>query len=94
VAEAANLSRALEEAAGAGFTVYAADRGPGSLDALAFVPRLPALLVLGGDEKGIRPGVLRRCACRLAVPFLRDFDSLNVAQAGAILISCFARAVS
>ena len=53
--------------------------------------RLPAVLVLGGEEGGLRPGMVKRCDALLRVPMLRDFDSLNVAQAGAIIISCFAR---
>jgi 23S rRNA (guanosine2251-2'-O)-methyltransferase len=92
VAEVTNLSRALEDASLAGFTVYAAARRPDSLDALTAAPQLPALLVLGGEDRGIRPGVLRHCRHSLAIPFLRGFDSLNVAQAGAILVACFARA--
>jgi 23S rRNA (guanosine2251-2'-O)-methyltransferase len=35
--------------------------------------------------------VAKRCTDSLCIPFLREFDSLNVAQAGAILVSCFAR---
>ena len=58
------------------------------------IDRLPAMLVLGNEDKGVRPGVLKRCEADLAVPFLRDFDSLNVAQAGAILVSCFARSAA
>ncbi len=49
----------------------------------------PAVLVLGGEEKGVRPLVHSKCHHSLLIPMLRDFDSLNVAQAGAILISAF-----
>lgn len=93
VAQVVNLARAVEEAADAGFAVYAARGSAHSLNALHAPLRLPALLVLGNEDRGVRPGVARRCEADLAVPFLRDFDSLNVAQAGAILISCFARGV-
>lgn len=94
VAEVVNLARAVDEAAEAGFAVYAARRAPGSLNALNAPLRLPALLVLGNEDKGVRPGVAKRCEADLVIPFLRDFDSLNVAQAGAILLSCFARAAA
>ena len=40
---------------------------------------------------GIRPQVAKRCHHLLHIPMLRAFDSLNVAQAGGILTSCFAR---
>ncbi len=50
---------------------------------------LPAILVLGNEEKGIRPLVHSKCHSTLLIPMQRDFDSLNVAQAGAILTACF-----
>ena len=61
------------------------------LDAYNASFRLPALLILGSEENGIRPGLEKRCDFLVAIPMLRDFDSLNVAQAGGIIVSCFAR---
>jgi 23S rRNA (guanosine2251-2'-O)-methyltransferase len=52
---------------------------------------MPLVLVLGGEEKGVRPGVAKRCDAAVAVPLVRDFDSLNVAQAGAALLTLIAR---
>lgn len=52
--------------------------------------RLPALLLLGSEEGGLRPGMEKRCDFLLRIPMLRDFDSLNVAQAGAIILAAFA----
>lgn len=91
VATVVNLGRAVEEAARAGFATYAAGAAPDALNALAVPLRLPALLVLGNEDRGARPGVVRHCEFSLAIPFLREFDSLNVAQAGGILLSCFLR---
>jgi len=54
--------------------------------------QVPALLVLGSEESGVRQGVQKHCHHNISIPFLREFDSLNVAQAGAILTSCFLRA--
>lgn len=88
-----NLSRAVVEAKEAGFTPCAAEKKEGALDPLTACLPLPALLVLGSEERGIRPLVAKQCECRLAIPFLRDFDSLNVAQAGGILASCFLRSL-
>ncbi len=51
----------------------------------------PAILVLGNEDKGVRPLVHSKCHHSLLIPMQRDFDSLNVAQAGAILVSCFLR---
>ncbi|WP_147819132.1 23S rRNA (guanosine(2251)-2'-O)-methyltransferase RlmB [Salidesulfovibrio onnuriiensis] len=93
VAKVANISRALEECVKAGYTVYGAGTGENSENAYACPLRLPAVLVLGNEEKGIRPGVAKHCDMSLAIPFARDFDSLNVAQAGAILIAQFSKGV-
>jgi 23S rRNA (guanosine2251-2'-O)-methyltransferase len=90
VAQVTNLGRALETSAGRGYVIYGADAGEarsvfaGSLD-------LPGVLVLGSEDAGIRPGVLKRCHKRIYVPMAREFDSLNVAQAGAVIIGQFAR---
>lgn len=95
IAEVVNLSRAVELAAKSGFTTYSADMdGINALEAPIESMQFPALLVLGSEEKGVRPGVQKHCDHTLSIPFLREFDSLNVAQAGGILTSCFARAYS
>lgn len=91
VARVTNLSRALDQAAEAGWHIYGAACMSGSINALTQPLLLPAVLVLGNEERGPRPQVLKRCQTILAIPMVRPFDSLNVAQAGGILISCFAR---
>ena len=55
-------------------------------DAFEHAMQLPAVLVLGNEDKGLRPGVAKRCGRMLRIPLARKFDSLNVAQAGAILL--------
>ena len=91
VEDKCNIARALDEARDAGFLIYGAAFGEGSLDAFTTRLHTPALLVLGNVEHGIRPQVAKRCHHLLHIPMLRTFDSLNVAQAGGILTSCFAR---
>lgn len=86
----ANIGRALDKAEEAGLTIYGAgNQGQGirSANAFTFNWQLPAALVLGGECKGIRPAVAKRCSTMLAIPLERKFDSLNVSQAGAILIA-------
>lgn len=99
VAKVTNLARTLDEADEAGYTIYAAggaapdtDGKPGSGPRNPFTEplRTPAVLVLGNEDTGIRPNVAKRCHFTLSIPMARDFDSLNVAQAGAILVGCFA----
>ncbi len=53
--------------------------------------RWPAVLVLGNEEKGVRPRVKKFCNEGIKIPQYRDFNSLNVAQAGAIIIGEFFR---
>lgn len=106
VSKVAGLAQAIDRAKKLGFTIYGAsgDAPPpsgttrqncaASVDVLSLPAaklHLPAVLMLGGEEDGIRAGMLKRCDALLRIPMLRDFDSLNVAQAGAIIISCFAR---
>lgn len=49
--------------------------------------RFPAVLVLGNEDKGMRPNVGKRCAETISIPMLGGFDSLNVAQAGAMIMT-------
>jgi 23S rRNA (guanosine2251-2'-O)-methyltransferase len=91
-ARVVNLARALDEAERAAFTIYgAAVREEGQSPVFGQELVFPALLVLGGEERGLRRQIAGRCHHFLHIPMLREFDSLGVAQAGAILISCFAR---
>lgn len=90
VAQVANLGHALDEAEEAGFIIYGAELGHGSINAFSAPLHGPAVLVLGNEDKGLRPGVRKRCSQMLHIPQARNFDSLNVAQAGAILLALFA----
>ena len=92
VAKVANLSRALEQAEKQGYAIYGAAKTDNAVDVFETPLRLPAVLVLGNEEQGIRPGVARRCSEMLFIPMAREFDSLNVAQAGAIFTARFSRA--
>ena len=105
VAKVGNVSQAVDAAKKLGFMVYGTGCAPegGSqgkegapYDATEYTelygctPRLPALLILGGEDSGVRTHVGKRADTLLHIPMLRAFDSLNVAQAGAIIISWFA----
>ncbi|MBO4369333.1 MAG: RNA methyltransferase, partial [Desulfovibrio sp.] len=87
VSRVTNLARALDSLEEAGFTLYGTDKsGPKTENAFTVEPDFPAVLVLGNEERGIRPEVLKRCSHLLTIPQKRTFDSFNVAQAGAILL--------
>lgn len=94
VARATNLAHSLDDAELAGLTVYCAAGGGGPrTNAFSLDPSFPAVLVLGNEDKGIRPGVAKRCHHRVSIPHARDFDSLNVSHAGSLLVGLFARAL-
>ncbi len=89
VARVTNMSQALDACAEAGLSILctAAD----GEDIYEAEITLPAVLVMGGEEKGVRFGVGKHCHQRLAIPLKRDFDSLNVAQAAAICLAHLGR---
>lgn len=86
-----NLSRDLETCAEAGFTVCKAEAGPQGENLFTAKFAFPMVLVLGGEEKGVRPGVAKRCERSFYIPMPGGFESLNVAQAGAIVLGQMAR---
>ncbi|UIJ37421.1 RNA methyltransferase [Desulfobaculum bizertense] len=91
VAKVVNLSRALDTCVDAGWPVYGSIVDPKGENMYARRLSTPAVLVMGNEEKGIRPGVAKRCSERLTIPLQRNFDSLNVAQAAAIIMGEFLR---
>ena len=86
------LCRTLYALGGAGVilprhnSAYLGPAAHRAADAFEHAMQLPAVLVLGNEDKGLRPGVAKRCGRMLRIPLARRFDSLNVAQAGAILL--------
>jgi 23S rRNA (guanosine2251-2'-O)-methyltransferase len=86
VAKAANLSRALDEALDAGFAVVGAAGEEGAQNVFAATPDFPLVLVLGNEEEGLRQGIRKRCQALYRIPQARPLDSMNVAQAGAIIL--------
>jgi 23S rRNA (guanosine2251-2'-O)-methyltransferase len=104
VAKAGNLGRVLDMAEASGLTLYGAASSPASriaggadvpvpvLDVLRCDLRLPALLLLGGEDAGLRRSLEKRCGFLLHIPMARSFNSLNAAHAAAVIISRFASA--
>ncbi|MCR5814994.1 MAG: RNA methyltransferase [Desulfovibrio sp.] len=87
IARVTNLGHALDRCEEEGLGLYGASGiHPQAHNAFKTPLQLPAVLVLGNEERGLRPEIVKRCSTLLAIPHARKFDSLNVAQAGAILI--------
>ena len=85
VAREAKLSKRLEALAGQGFSVV----GLGPRESLAWdevdlTGRI--VLVAGGEERGLRPGVARVCTHHVAIPLAPGVESLNVGIAIGVLL--------
>ncbi len=46
----------------------------------------PAAIVMGAEEKGIYPALMKICDQKFAIPMVSDFDSLNVSVATGIIL--------
>ncbi len=80
-----NLSRLIETLQTHGLWMYAVDVKAEKLYTHVDL-RGPVALVLGGEGKGIRPGVLDKCDERIKIPMHGRVASLNVSVAAAITI--------
>jgi 23S rRNA (guanosine2251-2'-O)-methyltransferase len=83
-ARVTNLARSLEQARRAGLWVVGAVERGGSPPAEVDL-REPLVLVLGSEDRGIRPLVLKRCDLQVTIPARSQIASLNVAAAATAL---------
>jgi 23S rRNA (guanosine2251-2'-O)-methyltransferase len=81
-----NLARALDTCRDAGFSIYGSGLAPQAVPLFSEILTFPSVLVLGNEDKGIRPNVAKRCQAMLSIPMRGGWDSLNVAQAGAMIM--------
>lgn len=47
---------------------------------------IPAAIVMGGEEKGIYPALMKICDEKIRIPMANDFESLNVSVATGIIL--------
>lgn len=85
LARVVNLVNALKTVKASGFWVVGLAREAGSS---IFATDLtgPLALVVGGEEKGLRPLVRQHCDHLAAIPQAGSLDSLNASVAGAVAI--------
>ena len=84
IARVTNLSQTIDYLKEREFWVFGADAHEGSnLKEMDF--NCNVALVLGGEAKGIRPLVKKKCDFLLSIPLQQSFDSLNVAVAAGII---------
>jgi len=85
VARVTNLGRAIQWLQDEKLWVYALDPGATQLYTDLDL-RGPVALVLGGEGKGVRSGLLEKCDGRVKIPMLGHVSSLNVSAAAAIVL--------
>ena len=84
VTKVINLSQTLDYLKDKGFWIFGAEAHDGkSLRDMDF--NCSVVLVLGGEAKGIRPLVKKKCDFLITVPLAGNFDSLNVSVAAGII---------
>jgi len=85
VVRVTNINRALEELKEHGFWIYGLDeRGPELYHAIDFAGR--AVVVLGGEGKGLHDQVRKHCDILLRIPMRGKISSLNVSVAAGIVL--------
>lgn len=79
-----NLARCIEQLKEAGFWV-AGVVPDGEMLCYQYQFDTPVALVIGGEEKGIRPLLKKSCDVTLAIPMKGQLESLNAASASAVV---------
>ncbi len=85
VVKVTNLARTLEFLKKSGFWIYGADASS-SVSLIDVKKTQKMVVVLGSEGEGIRRLVKESCDQLFKIPMVRDFDSLNVAQAATIIL--------
>lgn len=85
VAKVVNLSQAIDYLKDHGFWIVGAEARAGqSIREMDF--NCPVALVLGGEARGIRPLIKKKCDFLVNIPMTRNFNSLNVSVAAGIIL--------
>ena len=79
-----NLTRCIEQLKEAGFWI-AGVVPDGEIPCYQYQFNTPSALVIGGEEKGIRPLLKKSCDVTLSIPMKGQLESLNVASASAVV---------
>lgn len=86
VAQATNLSRTLTGLKKQNIWVAGATRSLSAVSCFSADLSGPLCLVVGNEEKGIRPNVLKQCDFQVFIPMQGGLDSLNVAVSASVLL--------
>jgi 23S rRNA (guanosine2251-2'-O)-methyltransferase len=85
IAKVINISRTLEHLKDKGFWIYGADASADQdIQSLDYKRHIG--LVLGGEAKGIRPLVMKKCDALFSIRMFGNIDSLNVSVTAGIIM--------
>lgn len=84
IAWVTNLTRCIEQLKEAGFWV-AGVVPDGEMPCYQYQFDAPSALVIGGEEKGIRPLLKKSCDVTLSIPMKGQLESLNAASASTVI---------
>ncbi|GAB4341041.1 MAG: 23S rRNA (guanosine(2251)-2'-O)-methyltransferase RlmB [Desulfobulbaceae bacterium] len=84
ICQVVNLAETLKVLRRRGIWVFGAVADTPALSLYEVDFSLPLCLVVGGEDKGIRPLVRKQCDQLVTIPMRSDFDSLNVSVAAAV----------
>tara|TARA_Y100001934_G_C12226975_1_gene713469 strand:- start:193 stop:945 length:753 start_codon:yes stop_codon:yes gene_type:complete len=79
-----NLTRGIEQLKGAGFWI-AGICPDGDIPCYQYKFDVPMVLIIGGEEKGIRPLLKKSCDVILKIPMEGSLESLNASAAAAVI---------
>ncbi|MBT5550992.1 MAG: RNA methyltransferase, partial [Nitrospina sp.] len=79
-----NLTRCIEQLKEAGFWI-AGIVPDGEIPCYQYQFNTPSALVIGGEEKGIRPLLKKSCDVTLTIPMQGQLESLNAASASTVV---------
>lgn len=84
IASVSNLKQAAETLKEKGFWIVGIDM-EGDRACYEFDFNTPVALVIGGEEKGVRPILKKACDFTVSIPMAGELDSLNLSTAAAIV---------
>ena len=90
IVKVTNIAKTLDLLKDNGYFIFAADiNGKKNIDDVYLTER--NCIVLGSEERGIRPNVMKRVDVSFKIPMQGNIDSLNVSQSAAITFYHFSK---
>jgi len=80
-----SLMKAVDELHLNGIKVFASEM-KAAKNAAEMDMKEPCAIVMGGEEQGVYPALMKICDERFKIPMAADFDSLNVSVATGIIL--------